>query len=130
MFIDNQPVVDLIEMRGGIFTMLDDVVKGPGKPEQKDAKFGTLLDSKFTSNKIFVPSNMHRGINYAAFSVNHYAGQVTYSVEKFVEKNKDNLFSDLYDMMAGSTDVFIKSQFNVAQGAKVSSPTAKKQIHF
>jgi len=118
VFIDNQPVVDLIEMRGGIFTLLDDTVKGPGKPEQKDQKFGTLLDTKFASNGIFVPSNKHRGINYTAFSINHYAGQVTYSVDKFVEKNKDNLYPDLYDMMSASTDQFIKSQFAAAQAAK------------
>ena len=123
-FIDNQPVVDLIEMRGGIFTILDDVVKGPGKPEQKDQKFGTLLDSKFASNQCFVPSNQHRGIRYQAFSVNHYAGSVTYNIEKFVDKNKDSLFSDLYNMMAGSTDQFIKQQFSEAQGGKVSPPAA------
>lgn len=30
-FIDNQPVVDLIELKGGLFSILDDVVKTPGK---------------------------------------------------------------------------------------------------
>jgi myosin heavy subunit len=129
VFIDNQPVVDLIEMRGGIFTLLDDVVKGPGKPEQKDQKFSTLLDSKFSSNPCFVPSNQHRGIRYTAFSVNHYAGQVPYNVDRFVDKNKDSLFSDLYDMMAGSTDVFIQQQFSAAQGGKVTlAGTFKKQL--
>ncbi|GMH66552.1 hypothetical protein TrRE_jg1028, partial [Triparma retinervis] len=117
-FIDNQPVVDLIEMRGGIFTILDDVVKGPGKPEQKDAKFGTLLDSKFASNPCFVASNMHRGVHYSAFSINHYAGSVCYNISKFVDKNKDSLYSDLYDMMGKSSDGFIKQQFSSAQGGR------------
>mmetsp|Transcript_12096 Transcript_12096/g.21961 ORF Transcript_12096/g.21961 Transcript_12096/m.21961 type:complete len:1369 (-) Transcript_12096:1170-5276(-) len=117
-FIDNQPVVDLIEMRGGIFTILDDVVKGPGKAEQKDQKFGTLLDSKFASNPCFIPSNKHRGINYSAFSINHYAGSVCYNTDKFVDKNKDSLFKDLYDMMAQSSDAFIKQQFAAEQGGR------------
>lgn len=30
-FIDNQPVVDLIELKGGLFSILDDIVKTPGK---------------------------------------------------------------------------------------------------
>lgn len=125
-FIDNQPVVDLIEMRGGIFTILDDVVKGPGKPEQKDAKFGTLLDSKFGSNSCFVPSNMHRGVHCSAFSVNHYAGSVCYNINKFVDKNKDSLFSDLYNMMSGSSNTFIKEQFSSAQGSRRTLATEFK----
>ncbi len=129
-FIDNQPILDLIEQRGGVFTILDDVVKGPGKPEQKDQKFGTLLDSKFSSNACFVPSNQHRGINYSAFSINHYAGSVCYNIEKFVDKNKDSLFSDLYDMMAGSSDTFIKQQFSEPQGGKRTLANEfKKQLN-
>jgi ABC-type oligopeptide transport system ATPase subunit len=118
VFIDNQPVVDLIEMRGGIFTVLDDVVKAPGKPESKDAKFGTTLDANFKANPVFVASSQHRGISYTAFSINHYAGTVMYDVDKFVEKNKDSLFSDLYDMMAKSDDPLIKCQFAAPQGAR------------
>jgi myosin heavy subunit len=96
IFIDNQPVVDLIESRGGIFTILDDIVKGPGKPETKDAKFGTTMDTTFKANPVFVASHQHKGIAYTAFSINHYAGTVTYDVDMFVDKNKDSLFSDLY----------------------------------
>jgi hypothetical protein len=118
VFIDNQPVVDLIEIRGGIFTVLDDVVKAPGKPELKDAKFGSTLDTNFKANPIFVASNQHKGISYTAFSINHYAGTVTYDVDRFVEKNKDSLFSDLYDMMSNSQDPLIKSQFAAPQGGK------------
>mmetsp|Transcript_19347 Transcript_19347/g.40026 ORF Transcript_19347/g.40026 Transcript_19347/m.40026 type:complete len:1038 (+) Transcript_19347:279-3392(+) len=129
-FIDNQPVVDLIEMRGGIFTILDDVVKGPGKPEQKDQKFGTLLDSKFSSNPCFVPSNKHRGISYQAFSINHYAGSVCYDIDHFVDKNKDSLFKDLYDMMAMSSDAFIKGQFAGEQGGRRTlAGDFKKQLN-
>ena len=96
VFIDNQPVVDLIESRGGIFTILDDIVKGPGKPETKDAKFSTTMDTTLKANPVFIASHQHKGIAYTAFSINHYAGTVTYDVDMFVDKNKDSLFSDLY----------------------------------
>jgi myosin heavy subunit len=39
------------------------------------------------------------------------------------------LFADLYDMMAASSDVFIKQQFSAAQGGRVTlAGTFKKQL--
>ncbi|KAH8044275.1 hypothetical protein JL720_17131 [Aureococcus anophagefferens] len=67
-FVDNQPICDLIEKRGGILTLLDDTVKGPGKPEQKDAKFSQNLDQACRANAFFVPANDHRGVRGAVFS--------------------------------------------------------------
>eukprot|EP00968_Pinguiococcus_pyrenoidosus_P019505 scaffold2120_cov259-Pinguiococcus_pyrenoidosus.AAC.11 len=111
-FIDNQPVVDLIEKRGGILTILDDIVRGPGKLEQKDAKLSQMMDKQFNSNQYFVPSNQHRGLRgVTAFSVKHYAGQVCYNVEGFVLKNMDTLFPDLYNLMSASQNAFIASLF-------------------
>ncbi|KAH8061822.1 hypothetical protein JL722_3776 [Aureococcus anophagefferens] len=93
-FVDNQPICDLIEKRGGILTLLDDTVKGPGKPEQKDAKFSQNLDQACRANAFFVPANDHRGVRGAVFSVRHYAGTVCYSCDGFVEKNADTLYKD------------------------------------
>ncbi|KAH8043986.1 hypothetical protein JL720_17244 [Aureococcus anophagefferens] len=101
-FVDNQPICDLIEKRGGILTLLDDTVKGPGKPEQKDAKFSQNLDQACRANAFFVPANDHRGVRGAVFSVRHYAGTVCYSCDGFVEKNADTLYKDLYDCLSAS----------------------------
>eukprot|EP00636_Phaeomonas_parva_P016700 CAMPEP_0118857662 /NCGR_PEP_ID=MMETSP1163-20130328/4664_1 /TAXON_ID=124430 /ORGANISM="Phaeomonas parva, Strain CCMP2877" /LENGTH=1313 /DNA_ID=CAMNT_0006790999 /DNA_START=152 /DNA_END=4093 /DNA_ORIENTATION=- len=111
-FIDNQPVVDLIEQRGGILTILDDIVRGPGKLEQKDAKLSQTLDKQFGPNSFFVPANQHRGLRgVTAFSVKHYAGQVCYNVSGFVLKNMDTLFPDLYELMSGASNGFVASLF-------------------
>ena len=110
-FVDNQPICDLIEKRGGILTLLDDTVKGPGKPEQKDAKFSQNLDQACRANAFFVPANDHRGVRGAVFSVKHYAGTVCYSCDGFVEKNADTLYKDLYDCLSASGNGLIAAMF-------------------
>lgn len=53
----------------GIFTLLDDIVKGPGKPETKDSKFSQTLDNAAKTNQYYVPANEHRGVQGDVFSV-------------------------------------------------------------
>lgn len=110
-YIDNQPVLDLIEQRGGLFTMLDDAVRSPGKVETKDAKYSTQIDQAFANNNYFKPSNRHIRITFTAFSVHHYAGEVCYDVAGFVEKNADTLYHDMYSLMTGSSDGFVSALF-------------------
>jgi myosin heavy subunit len=38
-------------------------------------------------------------MNYVAFAVMHYAGEVVFDVSGFVEKNQDTLYRDLYDFV-------------------------------
>ncbi|KAJ1454313.1 P-loop containing nucleoside triphosphate hydrolase protein [Pelagophyceae sp. CCMP2097] len=109
-FRDNQPICDLIEKRGGIFTALDDAVKGPGQPEQKDAKFSQTIDGSL-KGEYYVTANEHRGVQGLVFSVRHYAGTVCYSCDGFVEKNADTLYKDLYDAMSSSTNSLVSMAF-------------------
>lgn len=41
----------------------------------------------------------------------HYAGEVTYNVAGFIEKNNDLLFRDLREVMSQSTNSIISSTF-------------------
>lgn len=127
-FIDNQPVCDLIEKRGGIFTLLDDIVKGPGKPETKDSKFSQTLDNAMKSNEYYVSANEHRGVRGDVFSVRHYAASVCYSCDGFVEKNADTLYPDLYDAMSASTNELIASMFPPSSGGNDSAQTKKATL--
>jgi myosin heavy subunit len=101
-FVDNGPVVSAIDGSGGLFALLDDTSRGPGKPETKDAKLSQLIDSKFSASEVVVQSNLHKNIDYLAFSLKHYAGNVCYDLTGFVEKNNDMLFPDLYNLMTTS----------------------------
>lgn len=46
-----------------------------------------------------------------AFSVKHYAGNVTYEIDGFVDRNKDTLFPDLIETMQSSSNSFIVNLF-------------------
>ena len=45
----------------------------------------------------------HYQSNPGGFVIHHYAGQVTYSVEGFCERNRDLLFPDLIELMQSSS---------------------------
>lgn len=52
-----------------------------------------------------------RKIANNAFRIKHYAGDVTYNIEGFLEKNKDTLFSDLGICMHGSQNKVLTELF-------------------
>ena len=62
------------------------------------------------------------------FVVNHYAGGVAYSVEKFLEKNKDLLQADIQSFMAGSKNALCKALFPPPAPKKGRAPTLGGQF--
>ena len=87
-FINNQPCVDLIEK--GILPKLDDMNMSTW--ETTDAQFLDQIVRQFTSNDYFGKSKLKQ---VDRFSIHHFAGEVTYTVDGFLEKNNDTLFTDL-----------------------------------
>ena len=99
-FIDNQPVLDLIEKApGGVLVFLDDEVK---LPEGSDSRFLEKISKAHAANKAFLVDRKQKFASATAFTVVHYAGAVQYDGVGFLLKNKDTLFQDAYDMMAES----------------------------
>jgi myosin-1 len=121
-FFNNKTVCDLIESRKapvGILSILDDVCKTMhNEGEGVDLKFLQKLNS--ISHAHFSP-----GTN--TFRIKHYAGDVNYHCEGFVEKNKDVLFKDLVRIIQNSKVPFLAMLFeneDVSEDSRKAPTTA------
>jgi myosin heavy subunit len=115
-FEDNQPTLDLLDLRGtGIFSMIDEEINVPrGSDEQLLSKYF----QKHVSNPRFErpkAKNHSKSVLDALFVVVHYAGPVAYNITGFLEKNKDQLSEDLEQMCKVSTSSFIATIFGVSR---------------
>jgi len=105
-YFNNKICCDLIESKRnpmGVLTILDDV---SNFPKGTDEKFLGKLGEAFGSHAHFAISG---GPN--EFVIKHYAGDVSYNVDGFVDKNKDLLFNDLVELGAMSQSNFIRALF-------------------
>ncbi|ELR24836.1 myosin head (motor domain) domain containing protein [Acanthamoeba castellanii str. Neff] len=96
-FEDNQDCLDLIEGRPlGILSLLDEEVRFPKASDQ------TLLEKLNTNHKASKKYDVHLR-SKTTFSVRHYAGEVSYLVTGFLDKNKDTLQEDIVSMLKKSS---------------------------
>lgn len=102
-FVDNQECLDLIERKPlGILNMTDEEIR---IPKGSDHTLLTRLDKEFASHKYY----LKRKLGHPVFTVEHYAGQVSYLIEGFLEKNKDLLENDISNVIMSSSDPIISS---------------------
>jgi myosin heavy subunit len=101
MFIDNQPVLDLIEKKPvGLFHLLDEEVR---LPKGDDAKWMEKCNTNHALHPNWInETSKISSTNRSTFFVQHYAGTVAYDSAGFCEKNRDSLFRDLYDLMSSA----------------------------
>ncbi|KAF6818298.1 Myosin type-2 heavy chain 1 [Colletotrichum sojae] len=103
---DLQPTINLIELPNpiGIFSCLDeDCVMPKATDKSFTEKLNSLWDKK--SNK-YRPSRLGQG-----FILTHYAAEVEYSTDGWLEKNKDPLNDNITRLLASSTDKHIADLF-------------------
>ncbi|KFH42055.1 Myosin type-2 heavy chain-like protein [Hapsidospora chrysogenum ATCC 11550] len=103
---DLQPTIDLIELPNpiGIFSCLDeDCVM----PKATDKTFTEKLNSLWDKKSVkYRPSRLGQG-----FILTHYAADVEYSTDGWLEKNKDPLNDNITRLLASSTDKHIAALF-------------------
>ncbi|CAM9431931.1 unnamed protein product, partial [Ectocarpus fasciculatus] len=100
-FIDNQPVLDLLEKKPyGLLNLLDEEVR---LPKGDDSKWLLKCTDKHAAHKNFTGASKLGQHSATSFQIKHYAGDVIYDAFNFCDKNKDNLHRNMYDMMAGSS---------------------------
>ncbi|XP_057445257.1 myosin-6-like isoform X2 [Lotus japonicus] len=104
-FVDNQDVLDLIEKKpGGIIALLDEACMFPRSTHETLAE---KLYQTFKDNKRFNKPKLSR----TDFTINHYAGDVTYQTDLFLDKNKDYVVPEHAALLSASKCSFVSGLF-------------------
>ncbi|KAG4944860.1 hypothetical protein JHK87_040867 [Glycine soja] len=104
-FVDNQDVLDLIEKKpGGIIALLDEACMFPRSTHET---FAEKLYQTFKDNKRFSKPKLSR----TDFTINHYAGDVTYQTDFFLDKNKDYVVPEHAALLSASKCSFVSGLF-------------------
>lgn len=116
-YIDNQPILDLIEKKpGGILPLVDEELR---MPKGTDGTFCAKMLTMHSSHTNF--SAVRKSAEY--FIVKHYAGDVVYDSNGFLEKNKDRLTEEAYEMLARSKFQQLATYFQGEAGEATSKVT-------
>ncbi|KZV21513.1 myosin-6-like, partial [Dorcoceras hygrometricum] len=117
-FIDNQDILDLIEKKpGGIIALLDEACMFPRSTHET---FAQKLYQTFKNHKRFSKPKLSR----SDFTISHYAGDVTYQTELFLDKNKDYVIAEHQALLSASKCSFASGLF------PVSNEESSKQSKF
>ncbi|KAL5553872.1 hypothetical protein UlMin_041273 [Ulmus minor] len=104
-FIDNQDVLDLLEKKlGGIIALLDEACMFPRSTHET---FAQKVYQTFKDNKRFSKPKLAR----TDFTICHYAGDVTYQTELFLDKNKDYVVAEHQELLSASKCSFVSGLF-------------------
>ncbi|PON55539.1 Myosin [Trema orientale] len=116
-FVDNQDILDLIEKKpGGIIALLDEACMFPRSTHET---FAQKLYQTFKNHKRFSKPKLSR----TDFTICHYAGDVTYQTDLFLDKNKDYVVAEHQALLSASKCSFVSGLFPLL--AEDSSKTSK-----
>jgi len=132
-FSDNQPCIDLIEGKLGVLALLDEESR---LPMGSDESFVDKLHGNFSGdkNKFYKKPRFGK----SSFTVCHYAIDVTYESEGFIEKNRDTVPDEHMAVLSASTNKFVKEVLAAASAVRekdaassssaVAKPAAGRKI--
>lgn len=114
-YFNNKVICDLIEEKHkGIISLLDEECLRPGATS--DASFLGKLNDQLSSHKHYISHRkastvIQKTMGRDEFRLVHYAGDVTYNTNGFLDKNNDMLFRDLKEIMSKSGNTIAQSCF-------------------
>ncbi|XP_014675586.1 PREDICTED: unconventional myosin-XV-like, partial [Priapulus caudatus] len=104
-FTDNQACIDLIAKKPiGILHILDDE---SNFPKATNVSFLEKCHFNHSTTDLYSRPRM----SAPEFAVRHYAGNVWYNVDGFLDKNRDTLRLDVVDLLIGSKNPLISKLF-------------------
>ncbi|RAK72453.1 type V myosin [Aspergillus fijiensis CBS 313.89] len=112
-FSDNQPCIDLIEAKLGILSLLDEESR---LPMGSDEQFVTKLHHNFAADKQKFYKKPRFG--KSAFTICHYAVDVTYESDGFIEKNRDTVPDEHMEILRSSSNEFVKEILDTAAAVR------------
>ncbi|ORX51799.1 hypothetical protein BCR36DRAFT_582836 [Piromyces finnis] len=112
-FFNNQIICDLIESKtNSIIALLNEECIRPG--EKSDMTFLNKLNSSIIKNPHYDSREKTRNIkeiDINMFKIKHYAGDVVYTVDGFIEKNNDLLYNDISFVLNSSKNPHLPIMF-------------------
>ncbi|WFC99334.1 Myosin type-2 heavy chain 1 [Malassezia yamatoensis] len=112
-FSDNQPCIDLIQSKFGVLSLLDEESR---LPSGTDTGFLQKMYNQLLPRAEFQPFLMKpRFKSESAFTVRHYALDVTYDVEGFMEKNKDTVPDETLSLLSATKNPFLRQVLECRQ---------------
>jgi myosin-5 len=125
-FADNQACIDVIEGKMGVLTLLDEESR---LPAGADASFASKLHQQLGSKPEHKEVFKKPRFNQNAFTIAHYAHDVTYDVDGFIEKNRDTVPDEQLALLQESSNGFLKEVLDAslaaANAAKANGDAAK-----
>nr|GAT61283.1 myosin 5 [Mycena chlorophos] len=109
-FSDNQPCIDVIEGKLGVLALLDEESR---LPSGSDSSFLQKLNTQLLKPDFKDVYKKPRFGN-SAFTIAHYALDVTYEVEGFLEKNRDTVPDEHMALLASTKNPFLKEVLDAA----------------
>ena len=118
-FSDNQPCIDLIEGKLGVLSLLDEESR---LPMGSDEQFVTKLHHNFAGDKQKFYKKPRFG--KSAFTVCHYAIDVTYESDGFIEKNRDTVPDEHMEVLRLSSNAFLGEVMEAASAVREKDTAA------
>lgn len=132
-FSDNEGCIDLIEGKVGILSLLDESTLRMGSDKEFVDKLNRNFD-KVHHNLDKLHHNFDATTKHtfykkprfgnSSFTVCHYAADVTYESEGFIEKNRDTVPHEQMEVLRNSSNEFLQQILGTAASALEKSSTA------
>lgn len=114
-FVDNQDVLELIEKKPmGIIALLDEQCMFPKSSAET---FATKLYQTLSNHQRFEKPKLSQ----TDFTIDHYAGKVTYQTDLFLDKNKDYVVMEHQSLLSNSKNAFVAGLFPALEGDKAKT---------
>ncbi|KAF0301962.1 Myosin-IA [Amphibalanus amphitrite] len=128
-YFNNQIICDLVEQpHKGIIAIMDEACLNVGRIT--DEMLLEAMDKKLANHRHYSSRRlnpMDKELRHGEeFRIRHYAGDVSYNITGFLDKNKDMLYQDFKRLLYSSQNETLKSMW--PEGAQHISKTTKRPL--